>query len=54
MRFNSLFARFSGVVFPGETILVRCWDDGPAVRLMATAKDRNVVMLDEGLLEREV
>ena len=29
-------ARFAGVVFPGETIRVRTWDDGGRVLVSAT------------------
>ncbi len=48
-RLSSYSARFTGVVFPGETIRTRVWDEG-AGRLVATAsvveRDDSVVLSD--------
>lgn len=34
-------ARFAGVVFPGETIRVRAWDEGPQILVSATIRSYN-------------
>jgi acyl dehydratase len=38
-------ARFSGVVFPGETIVTSMWRDGDKVLLSATTKDRGTPVI---------
>jgi acyl dehydratase len=38
-------ARFSGVVFPGETIVTSMWRDGDKVLLLATTKERGTPVI---------
>jgi acyl dehydratase len=40
-RVGSFAARFVGVLFPGETIRARVWDEGERLLLTATAADRD-------------
>jgi acyl dehydratase len=48
----SFKARFSGVVFPGETILTRIWDEGDRLALVAESKDRGTRVLSSGVIVR--
>src|SRR5690606_29993775 len=48
-RLRSMFVRFSRPVFPGETIRVECYREGPEVRFRARAVERDLVVLDRGL-----
>ena len=41
-------ARFSAPVFPGETITVDLWRDGPVVSFEARVKDREAVVIKHG------
>ena len=41
-------ARFSAPVFPGETITVDLWRDGPVVSFQARVKDRDAVVIKHG------
>lgn len=41
-------ARFSAPVFPGETITVDLWRDGPVVAFEARVKDREAVVIKHG------
>ena len=50
-RFRSLSLRFSAPVFPGETIRTEIWRDGGRVSFRARAVERDVVVLNNGLLE---
>jgi acyl dehydratase len=38
-------ARFAGVVFPGETLVVRLWDEGDAILLTVHAKGRESLVI---------
>ena len=50
-RFRSFQARFSAPVYPGETIGTELWCDGEHVSFRATALERGVVVLDNGLAQ---
>ena len=41
-------ARFSAPVFPGETITVDLWRDGPVISFQARVKDREAVVIKHG------
>jgi hypothetical protein len=41
-------ARFSGPIFPGETIVVRLWKDGEIVSFEARSKERGVPVITNG------
>jgi acyl dehydratase len=41
-------ARFSGAVFPGETIVTRIWDQGDHLAVVAEAAEREVQVLSNG------
>jgi acyl dehydratase len=47
-RFKSHQARFSSPVFPGETISVDLWKDGPVVSFEARVTDRGVTVIKNG------
>jgi len=47
-RVTSYRARFSGVVFPGETIRTSIWDDGSGLVVEAESKERSVSILAGG------
>jgi acyl dehydratase len=42
-RVGGFAARFAGVVFPGDTIRVRAWDEGERILVSATVDDRPVL-----------
>ncbi|WP_245913109.1 MaoC/PaaZ C-terminal domain-containing protein [Mycobacterium kansasii] len=44
-------ARFAGVVFPGETITVRMWQEPEAVFVEALCKDRGTPVLSNAIIE---
>lgn len=46
----SFRARFSGVVYPGETLVSSVWKDGDQVLVSAIAKERGVLVLSNGVL----
>jgi acyl dehydratase len=46
---TEMFTRFSGVVFPGDTIRLELFEDGDAWRFRARVPDRDVIVLDRGL-----
>ena len=46
--FKSHAARFSSPVFPGETITVDLWQDGPVISFEARIKDRGVTCIRNG------
>jgi acyl dehydratase len=48
----SFGARFSGVVFPGETVVTSIWDEGERLFVEAEAKDRGVAVLSHGVVVR--
>jgi acyl dehydratase len=41
-------ARFSAPMFPGETVVTQIWVDGPVVSFRSRAKERDVVVLNNG------
>jgi acyl dehydratase len=47
---ESFKARFSGAVFPGETLITSIWDEGDHLIAMATVKEREATVLTNGLL----
>ncbi|GAC1341281.1 MAG: MaoC/PaaZ C-terminal domain-containing protein [Beijerinckiaceae bacterium] len=50
-RFKSMRLRFTAPVFPGETIRTEMWVDGPQVSFRARVRERDVVVLDNGIAE---
>jgi acyl dehydratase len=50
-RFRRLFARFSGPVFPGETIRMEMYREGVEIAFRARAKERDQIVLDHGRAE---
>ena len=50
-RFKSMRLRFTAPVFPGETIRTEMWIDGAQVSFRARLREREVVVLDNGLAE---
>jgi len=47
-RMKRFATRFSGPVFPGETLVFSLWQTGPEIRFRASAKERNAPVLDGG------
>jgi acyl dehydratase len=47
---QSFRARFSGVVYPGETLVTAVWDQGDHLILSATVKERDAIVLANGVL----
>jgi acyl dehydratase len=47
-RIKSHHARFSAPLLPGETLLVRLWEDGDVVSFEAFAKERGVAVIKNG------
>ena len=43
-------ARFAGVVFPGETVTTRMWEEGDKVLLEAVVEDRDAIVLSNAAL----
>jgi acyl dehydratase len=50
-RLKSIGLRFSGPVFPGETIRTEIWRDGARVQFRARVVERDVVVLSHGIAE---
>ena len=48
-RLTSMHARFTAPVFPGETIRTEMWVDGEQVSFRATALERQVIALNNGI-----
>ena len=46
----SFRARFSGVVYPGETLVISVWEEGDQVLVSAVAKERGVNVLSNGVV----
>jgi acyl dehydratase len=46
----SIGARFSGVVYPGETLVTRIWDEGDHLAMTAEAKERAALVLSNGMV----
>ena len=51
-RVGSISARFSGHVFPGETLVSRIWDEPDGVVLEVGTKERGQSVLSRGRVER--
>jgi acyl dehydratase len=47
-RIKSHHVRFSAPMFPGETLLVRLWQDGDVVSFEAFSKERGVAVIKNG------
>lgn len=47
-RMNSFAARFSGPLYPGETLCLDFWETGGGVAFTARARDRNTPVLSDG------
>jgi acyl dehydratase len=45
---ESFRARFSGAVFPGETLVTSVWEDGDHLIVSATVKERDSIVLTNG------
>ncbi|MBV8849585.1 MAG: MaoC family dehydratase N-terminal domain-containing protein [Methylobacteriaceae bacterium] len=50
-RFKSMHLRFTSPVFPGETIRTEMWIDGAQVSFRARLRERDTVVLDNGVAE---
>ena len=48
-RFKSLKLRFTSPVYPGETIVTEIWKDGYDISFRSRVKERDVVVLNNGL-----
>lgn len=48
----SFRARFSGVVYPGETLVSSIWEDGDQLVVTTTAKERGATVLSNGVVRR--
>ena len=48
----SFRARFSGVVYPGETLVSSIWEDGDKVVVSTSVKEREVTVLSNGVVRR--
>jgi acyl dehydratase len=46
---QSLHARFVAPLFPGETVVLECWDEPGGLRFLCRGKERGVVALDQGV-----
>lgn len=46
---KTLSGRYSGVVYPGETLLVDVWGDPSHVRFRCRVQERNVVVVEQGI-----
>ncbi|MDP9145029.1 MAG: MaoC family dehydratase N-terminal domain-containing protein [Actinomycetota bacterium] len=51
-KLASFKARFSGAVFPGETVITRIWDEGEFLAVTAESKERGTSVLSNGRLVR--
>lgn len=47
-KITAFDVRFSAPVFPGETILLDVWKDGPVISYRARLKEREIVVLNNG------
>ncbi len=48
----SFRARFSGVVYPGETLVSSIWEDGDRLLVSTNAKERGTTVLSNGVVRR--
>jgi acyl dehydratase len=51
VRFRSAQVTLSGPVYPGDTLRTELWADGGSVRFRSTALERNVLVMDRGMVE---
>jgi hypothetical protein len=49
-RLASFNARFTGHVFPGETLITRIWDEGDGLIVEAGIKERETTVLSYALV----
>lgn len=49
-RFGSFRARFSGHVFPGETLVTRIWSEADGYAMTAATKERETTVLSNALI----
>jgi acyl dehydratase len=49
-RVDAFSARFSGVVFPGETVVTRIWEEGGHLAVAAATRERGETVLSHGVL----
>jgi acyl dehydratase len=47
---ESFKARFSGAVYPGETLVTSIWEEGDHLIVAAAAKERDTIVLTNGVL----
>lgn len=50
-RVGSYRARFAGVLYPGETVIVRMWDGDGAVVVEASCRERGSAVLSNGVVD---
>lgn len=50
-KFKSFDARFAGVVYPGETIVVKMWKEGSKVILVASTAERGEEVINQAAVE---
>ena len=48
---GSFRARFSGVVYPGETLVTRIWEEGDHLVVTAEVKERSANVLSNGVID---
>lgn len=46
---RSLHARFVSPLYPGETLVMECWDEPDGLRFRCSSKERGQVVLDRGV-----
>ena len=46
----SFRARFSGVVYPGETLVISVWEEGDRIIVSTSVKERGVTVLSNGVV----
>lgn len=51
---KSIFGRYTGVVYPGETLEVQIWNHGSAVRFRCRVEERDSIVVDGGTAHCDV